>query len=488
MVERDRNLQFLPRAFIVFVVIYFAMLTRPLLTIDAETAIIEENPSLWLPQGRWFAYLIQRFLFPDPVIQYWTLAFFGLCAATAFWLLIKACELGEGRSSLIGFGIFIGFPIWSLLLEFPANTPSSGIALVLIGAATYSMSRKDWGMGVDGPNVLRTISEIVLVTLAIGAYQAFSFIFVTAVLCLAFFRERWVRILVDGAGVTVAALVVYFLINRISLHISGMNEDYISGFLNTDIIISHPIVAITETMRVVISVYSGAPFIYGVGVWGAAAIVVVAMISVVVSREFRRIMILIATLLSPFPMVLLNGGLLPLRILIGVPVAIWLCATILLNHRSRYVRWFGTVVSVILILESVSAVSQYETERHFIAKHDQEMAGMIYERISELTDLRNIQKVDFFGRLEVPRYYDVALTSSADGSFFSWDGGNPYRIVRYMKVLGYTNIKYLTDSKRAELKPLYAAMPSWPAQGSVKLHDGVVMIKLGDVPGYYGAF
>jgi hypothetical protein len=70
-------------------------------------------------------------------------------------------------------------------------------------------------------------------------------------------------------------------------------------------------------------------------------------------------------------------------------------------------------------------------------------------------------------------------SSTLGASFFEWDGGSPGRIMSFMASLGYELI-WISPQQRAALRTRINAMPSWPDQGSVRLLDGIVVVKFSD--------
>ena len=64
-------------------------------------------------------------------------------------------------------------------------------------------------------------------------------------------------------------------------------------------------------------------------------------------------------------------------------------------------------------------------------------------------------------------------------SFVEWTRDYPGRIALFMNLMGFYQYQILDDAERARLKPQYADMPVWPRPGSIRVIDGVVLVRLG---------
>ena len=159
--------------FAVFVAMHFQSLTGLSLSIDDDTAILRTDPSIWLHEGRWGAYLVERFIMPLPAITFLPYAVFGACLCLAFALL--AISLGITTLSweiLLGFALFVGVPQWLFLMEFSANIVPVGIGFLCAAASVVTL---DWAAAQRRgiPERLAFVgTSVVLLALATGLYQS----------------------------------------------------------------------------------------------------------------------------------------------------------------------------------------------------------------------------------------------------------------------------------------------------------------------------
>jgi hypothetical protein len=112
---------------------------------------------------------------------------------------------------------------------------------------------------------------------------------------------------------------------------------------------------------------------------------------------------------------------------------------------------------------------------------DHILAGAIYERIAQVTpECTAVKpcKIDFYGAKPFAAPFKRACATGGS-SFFEWDGGNPERMIDYMRLIGFTNLVLPTAAERPALVPVFQTMPVWPAEGSVRLANGTILVKLG---------
>jgi hypothetical protein len=115
-------------------------------------------------------------------------------------------------------------------------------------------------------------------------------------------------------------------------------------------------------------------------------------------------------------------------------------------------------------------------------KHDEMLASNIYQRIAEVNpdfDREKPYRVYFYGAKHMETIYPNPSSSTMASSFFSWDNGNPNRMVLYMKLIGINNLEPIDKSQYDKFAHYLVSMPVWPASGSVKVVDDVTLVKLG---------
>ncbi len=87
--------------------------------------------------------------------------------------------------------------------------------------------------------------------------------------------------------------------------------------------------------------------------------------------------------------------------------------------------------------------------------------------------------------LDVIGYYERSETSitpkieTIGASFFEWDQGNVYRIVYFLNLLGYSDLRAMPPERRGDFTQIGNAMPTWPENGSILIVDDSVLVKFG---------
>ncbi|WP_181180698.1 glucosyltransferase domain-containing protein [Mesorhizobium sp. B2-4-6] len=471
------------RLWLLFVAIYFPMMTTLPLYIDAEIAATRDSGGAWIAQGRWMTYVLLRYILPFPVVPAFTVGLFGLCAAIAYMLVLRGCRQPFGASSFLAFAAFAAFPIWSCLLEFPANTSSAGFGLLLCGVVAYTVERHL----TENHKVFWAIVMVVSATAAIGTYQAFAFVALVVGLAVVFFSdsERKIRDTISVFALIVASIAMHLLIQKLFVTFSGIPLAYIEAFMRPDILLANPLGVVGRTIANSVLVLTGARSMFGTAIWASGFLIALAAFIVITQRRFISTLLLLMILLAPFPLMLLAGGLVPMRTLLAVPGSICVCSIVVMNSKSKQLRITGYILTGTLAIQSAAAISQYQAERLLAADFDRQMASRIYEKMSEVADLSKPQKFDIYGGVVRPNLYSIAVGSTAGASFFSWDGGNIERMSAYLQMQGYKNLVQLPGNQRRALKPEFNAMPVFPANGSVRLLNDVVLVKLGLQSGYY---
>jgi hypothetical protein len=179
-----------------------------------------------------------------------------------------------------------------------------------------------------------------------------------------------------------------------------------------------------------------------------------------------------------------TAGNLPVRSLIGVPIAVWFF--VYLSVTSRNARL--VIVSYGLLGGAIFQIATIQNYRQMLSylvdKRDTLLAASIYNRLSEMPGFvaDNTYALSVFGGYPFATDYPRPPTSTIGYSFFEWDDGNPRRIVAYMKLLGYSNLARPTLDQEDQTVARLSTMPVWPAQGSLQIMNDVVLIRLGETP------
>jgi hypothetical protein len=491
----------------IFTFFYYFKLSTFSISIDDELSAVRASADVWLIQGRWGIYLLERWVISEQVVPFFPFFIFGCCLALSYPILLSA--FGIKRLTVVhyaAFALYAAFPIWLFAISFFSNTIGFGLGqLFAIGAV-----RACRPVLLDAPGVLRMTWSRTLARLlraaafaaaAIGMYQ--SFIFSVAALGLALIL---VASLDEGVQLRVAfrrcamllltlgvAVVLYEAVELVLLALVGVGKErYVGNFLNLPALLNEPGHVLALVGSNIAGTYGGAARIFGVAAYAFAIVVgcgIAALVSWPGASAGKRLLLAVAAvaiLALPFALHVAAGGDLPARTLVAVPAIVWFFAMLGMTSPHRRLAKFSFVAVVVAAVHILYIVNLLQAANEFARKHDEALAATIYTRIVEVNP--NISDVaplvDFYGGKKFDSVYPRPHPATSGYSFFEWDGGNIYRIVTYMHVLGYKQIQIPSPTQRHLNDALFREMPVWPNPGSVRLANGMTLIKLGAEPGF----
>jgi hypothetical protein len=293
------------------------------------------------------------------------------------------------------------------------------------------------------------------------------------------------------AGVClIAGAVLYFLLNKLALGVSGTQPEYVAGFINLDNM-KAPYWLVGSIAMQAWTIYSGSAEQFGAAMPAAAVALAFAAVAVARARPGVALpnLLLFAVLLgTPFLLCLLTGPTgLPLRAMVALPYVVWLCALLTFRYQ-RGAAWFaGLAVFALFQLQTVNLTSQYIASATLVQQQDRFMGFDIGRRMLLLRgddDAGTPIWLDAYGYGPEERValYAAAQTSVTRGSFFGWDKGNLQRITGYLRVLGFDNVRPAPPAARRALASEFEQMPAWPQEGSLRRSGQYYLLKLGDIP------
>lgn len=469
------------------------------LSIDDEVGAFRTDPSIWIADGRWTAFLVEKFIFPQPVIPFLPNFFFYVCLSLSYMFLLRAFRLQLNWMTTLAYAIFVAHPIWWFIGEFYSNIPSTGIGVLMLSSGIYLLSRTEPQVIDKRGLIIRMLACGFLLASAIGAYQSLAMFYISAGLAVAIFRYREETQQDEPVfrptaqrigflfGTVVCGALIYLVINKTAQYFQPSERSYIDNFLRIQELIDSPLHIFNLVMTEAFKLYSGSPQSYGVGFFSSALILGLAIVLLVTQKTWRAVcgmaILVSALLVTPFLLNFVAGGIyLPLRAMLAVSLIIWI-ATIVTLEREGMLRIFAAGLAVYLLFQMLSANAQYSASTLLATNHDRFTAEALYARIAKVTpnfDRNSVVDVDVYGKLPFNSRYPDPPTSTMSSSFFDWDNGNASRMIRYIQLVGFSNVQPVQYQQRIKLTPEFTGMPIWPAEGSVRFKDGVVLIKMGE--------
>lgn len=481
--------------FIIYFVCYSFEITNFNISIDDEFYTYSDSCS-FADVGRWVHPLIRILLWPQVVIPLGPYIVFGLFFCLSFLYVLRIYGVERlGAFEYASFGAYVLFPVWSSQLEFSVNVLPVGLGLLSICVSAYIVVNSEGGsLGFKARHVIAAV----FVAIAIGCYQSLSLVYPVIVVG-AFLRRyilfgedvgRYISSIMMSTLVFVIGFAVYLFAAKALIAACDVAvSSYGTKLVNPELLVKHPVSVIGSVIRDLYGVYFS--FWRGFG-WTAYAILSVIGCGIYACLFASRISMvrlavtsasLLTILLLPAGFTLLNGSGLPLRVFLAAPVAILVMALLFYQvAKNRAVKAVGFVLIFWLCFNELYVQSSYQARAWVAQKHDMLLASSLNDAITKLvSELPDGEiRVDFKGTRAPRSVYPEVFSTAGGASFFEWDGGNSDRMVRYMNVIGFYRYVSLRSSERDKYLGIYGVMPVWPRPGSIRLEDGVVLVKLSD--------
>lgn len=483
-----------PWFFALGVLFWFSSLSVFNMGIDQEIALFNMDKTPWLEQGRWVAFLLSKYIYTQQVLFFFPHLIFILSCIGAYFLILNAYAIGteHKKEALFLFPLFCAHPFWYLINEFYANIAATSTGLLCCAAAL-------WCYQSQHPinNSLRLGAQAILLAVAIGSYQAFLFLACVLYLGTLFFTteknspSRFFIQLVKIALLLGVGLVLYQLIQKTLLWRYNAHTYYLGNFFNPDHVIEH-FHSIMETIfKGIKNTYLGNSLVYRYSLWAYGVLFALGLLVFLIKNPQAlaiKLLLVLMMCLAPFSLNFLSGQFyytMPLRTFIAVPFVAWLFTWFALScFKSSHLKTLILGLALIGNLQLLHIHANYSSARIALIKHDEATALRVLDRIGELLPAGysdTTYTLDVNGPLPYQSPYETVISSVTAGSFFTWDDGNPYRLMLYFKLLD-SNLHLVNadPAQRDSLKPLYADMPVWPAPGSVRVHEGVILVRFGE--------
>jgi len=471
------------------------------ISIDDEVHAIVPSYRHWLSIGRYTAAILDRFLFPQPVIPYTPYLFFSLCSALSYFFVIKAHNITKNYHKYFTLPVFVTYPLWQLITGFDSTLPAISVGLVSVTLAGLLFERTRY-MSVEKTFVPLLISmalQTVFIAIAIGAYQSFLLMYLTIsfgimlVKTIADEKETLQIFFQSVVQISVVSVLSLFLYHFTGTFARWVANIPLSSYLNTLYISSTSIrQLIFSFFSYAYSYYSGDASKFGVNFPANEALMLLSALFITqhlwrknVYKKILGILLWLMVVLSPFLFVLFSIAM-PSRSLFPLAYVAWLMAVILLKTKHKCLLGVNSVIISLMILQSLNINGLYTARSLIAQRYDSLLAADIYNRLgSEDPNFDRTQPVfiDVYGTVSIASVYPNPSSGTLGVSFFEWDGGNLSRIVYYMRLMGYSNIERLPDEQRLALTPEFEKMPVWPATGCVKkVGSNIYLIKLSNLP------
>jgi hypothetical protein len=438
-----------------------------------------DSLSVWLHQRRWGMYLLHRFVLPHAVYPFTSAAL-----AIVFLSLSSVLLVGRAPASPVAKAVFcaffVSFPTFAHVQGFSYLGAYVALALTLVVVAerlfTASLARSRW----------LAVPALGSLTVAAACHQALLFVFPTLVafdLCAAALRNELsvteaVRRICLAVGVAAGAVAAQFAVS----YACGLQSDgYLENYVRWG---SAPTRSLLDGLW-----HSVWPFLRGVPVTYALlpTLLLPALgLLALAARAERKLLsggLTLAFLISPLFVHLAFGTWMSSRSMLALPFVFAGAWYLLFTYSPAIVRAAIVVFTCYAVISHSSAISRVSLTQELTYRADTLVASRLLDLIHDVrpTLAEDRSLLTFIGRLDPPRSELFQQDEAFGGSFWAWDGGNPYRMYLFLESLGMPTSVRLAPSEHWPLAAALAKdMPAWPARGCVQFRDGLVIVKLSE--------
>lgn len=473
-----------------------------------------------------------------------TLLLFVVSSAAFFLLWDRIWEGGKAACRLSpwiwGGLLWISHPIMTEQFYFSLQSMEVLISFLLTAAALYfsfrwaeCMTARFCGAGgvFSGSNAnvrsgkgygnvtgrapagnICAVAAVLLLVLTFSNYQVFVAIYifgVVSVLLLQGFRELAEgkeirpRILFTRVGLYLIIFLTAFLTNTVITNLFFSSSDYIQNQVLWSF--HRPVDCLRNMCGHVFKVFTGYNSIFFNPVYGVLCIVSLILAVCIIKRFCRKkgtgavlLFFWLALQTTPFLMSIFLGGAPVIRSQLVLPVMTGFLAYLdfrfleLLGpaeagKSAAGIVWAGLTAACLAggMCQTKTTEALYYTDRCRY-EQDEAMGYAMIERIRQVNPQGGELPVMVIGKKEFEGNNSCVTGEVMGTSFFDYDleaeprqFWSTWRVLGFLHTLG-ADFPQLTEERIPEAVEYSTDMPCWPAEGSVQIKDGMIIVKLSD--------
>lgn len=443
--------------------------------IDSEVYAVLDSPKIYYDTQRYGSWLLYYLI---PFARYHIISqIIGIFALTLAALLTVSRHNISNSAKLLFVLLFITYSNFAFLQYFYFQSAYNFIGLLLVVIA-YRLIEKN--------NILLYIPAVLFLFTGISSYQANIAVFLSVMMInviLDYIENKNIRIsinhIIQSTVVLIISVLIYYAViifthkGLDSYHSDfiGYKQGIIEGLGN----------AFTNIWRVLSS--NGFQGSHTANIIITVIVIMYILYSIINYKKYKEnikfIFLMLLWLLSIFSLNIVFGSGLPIRAKLAAAFypAFILMLVYYLNNKLKYL---AVILSVLIIGFHTACIVKYQMSYYISFKQDEVTANNIINKIySKYPEINTGKyKINFTG--VVNNLNKHPLINGKDvfsASFFSWDGGNSYRMLSFLKLLGFPaeiSLGNITDDMMKQIKK----MPAYPDNECVQLINDVVIVKL----------
>lgn len=490
MIKKELNPYF-TLLFAVFsaLLVYGYSLSNFTLMVDSESPVY---PTFSLEHGRWGTNLIRYHLFEGHLPYYTQLL--GLIFLSLSAVVMAEILRFRGIWKISFILLFISFPQHAYQMAFTMQADAIGIGYFTGALAVWIWFSKIEFRRLRDLLTLRNIGFLVaivlLLTFTVAIYQ--GLIFVPILLFAArFFQDLFsdefhfadkIKTSLIFVGLLLFSVFLYWV--SLKVFFPQIRNEYITSYASGSED-NH----LVNFLQLWADNLSG-KFYYGSQIFVFATVCgILTLIYSLLKPKFilLKIAVLIFLFLAPFVLsYFIHNNNHPPRIYIGSTIIFGFIPVFIFSRilKEKFMLW----AALGIFLVNTFFVTDLFAAAHRIYLKDLALATQINSEIKGLLPNYSPQSnyVYFHGAPSESEIQPLKIPASDvfEGSIFRWDKGSNWRMLNFLSYHDLGNYKIVKESKIFdEFKDSIAAMPLWPAQGSVKLFNDAVVVKFREKAG-----
>lgn len=483
--EFPKNFKLYLFTFILSIVSYGFALTNYTLSVDNEIPILAD---FGMDLGRWGQNLIRFHLFKGH-LQYFTmllgLFFFSVAA-------VRLAKLFHFKNvfALLFCALFITFPQISYQVVFYMMADIAGLG-VLLAVLSVEIFTKH----IHNASKIKTVCYLFLASLLImfltSLYQIIILVPATIYVIL-FFQNTFnanfnlkkeLKTALIFVGLLLFSAFLYSL--SVKLICPPIKDDgYLLSFTsgNNNNMLSMFFDLWKENLM--------GNFYYGEKLFLLVILLCSALtIKFAIQKKYflLRFLVLIFLVLSPFIVsFFITNGYHPPRIYVTSSLVFAFIIVFAIRNFKLPSGISTTLVPLIVICNVYFITSLFYTCNK-IYQYDKRNAEKMYDLLlKKYPNFETTEKVIYFhGFYDYEKHQNYRLDKSEifGGSIFHWGDADNYRVTNFFKLSNIADFNMISKEQYDSIKDSVPSLPVWPNEGSVKMINGVAIIKLGDKKG-----
>jgi len=432
---------------------------------------------------------------PNPIVPFTPLFLTLMSSALAFVFVANLLSSERTIRDYLSAPLFIACPTLYYIYNF--NTINYGIGI------GFLVSAIGLNLFVYKEGSIRWLA-IPLLAFSIGIYQAmvpwlvilFGLYLIGVIIKHeAQTPKRLISLVYQFALMLIAAIglhyaILYTLYKILNISSSG----YINAYFNLEFRWAYFEKILQGISNKMGQYYLGHPEVYIYSIKSLALLFSICffavLILIITSRKKTGIKILglftlIILIVLPFSLDLIMGGHMPTRAMLGIPLVFSGLTFFAWPRQNKFLKVSLVLLVIVCSFQFININNRLAFSNDMVWQADRELTLRLLSRIdaiySEKSGLEpgRLMALEIVGSHSWPESPVMVRKETIGASFYSWEGGNIFRVIPFMRTMGHDKFRPASMPQRRAIMEKADTMPVWPYKGSIAIFEGLVVIKFG---------